>query len=197
MRFLLLNIRKAGWVLVLCAVNSFAATYFVTTSGSDSNSGAQASPWRTIGKAVAMLQPGDVVMVAAGDYGEKVSSVRSGTAGARITFKAQGKAVTKTFNINHNYITIDGFEMTGANDTYMMTWKGTFGELLNNTIHDTGASGGIVRAQGNNFTARGNRYYSSSGPGEDLTVFIADGGDNQLWESNEVGPGKDNDAFRA
>lgn len=41
----------------------------------------------------------------------------------------------------------------------------------------------------------GNRYFSATGPGDDLTIFIL-GGDHSIAESNEVGPGKDVDAFR-
>jgi hypothetical protein len=103
--------------------------------------------------------------------------------------------VTRTFNVNHHYITIDGFEMTGANEGYMMTWSGDFGELLNNKIHDTGASWGVVKGSGDNLLIKGNRYYASSGPGDDLTVFILEG-NNSVAEENEIGPAKDIDAFR-
>lgn len=38
--------------------------------------------------------------------------------------------MTKTFNINHDYITIDGFEMTAANDGHMMTITGSYCEVV-------------------------------------------------------------------
>ena len=92
-----------------------AATYYVSTSGSDQNPGTQLSPWRTIQQAVDTMVAGDTAIVTAGKYNEIVNTVRSGTAGHRITIKASGQVVTKTFDIAHQYITIDGFEMTAAN----------------------------------------------------------------------------------
>ncbi len=176
-----------------------ATTYYVdrnNSQASDSNAGSQSQPWKTIGKAASAMVAGDTAIVVAGTYNEKVTTARSGAAGSRITFKANGTVATRTFNVSHNYVTIDGFEMTGANDGFMMTWSGSFGELLNNTIHDTGASWGIVRGDGDNLAIRGNRYYSSTGPSNDLPVFIVSG-DNQIVENNEIGPAKDIDAFRA
>jgi len=184
--------------LVGASVPGLAATYYVDRghpSASDANPGTLAAPWKTIGKAATAMVAGDTAIVVAGTYAESTSTVRSGSSGSRITFRAQGAVVTKTFNVSHHYITIDGFEMTGANDGYMMTWSGNFGELLNNTIHDTGATWGIVRSTGSSLTIRGNLYYSATGPGDDLTVFILDG-NNSIAEDNEIGPAKDIDAFR-
>ncbi len=177
---------------------ALAATYYVdrgNSGASDANPGTLAAPWKTIGKAASAMVAGDTAIVVAGTYSEKVSSVRSGNSGSRITFRAQGSVFTRTFNVSHHYITIDGFDMAGANDGYMMSWSGNFGELLNSTMHDTGASWGIVRSTGDNMIIRDNLYYSSTGPGDDLTVFILDG-DNAVAEDNEIGPAKDIDAFR-
>lgn len=180
------------------ASSAAAATYHVSTTGNDANNGTSSTPWRTIRKAASVAVGGDTVIVNAGSYGESVTTVRGGSAGNRITFRANGRAVTKTFNIDHPYVTIDGFEMTGANDGFMMTLRGSYCELLNNTIHDTGATWGVVRMESDTMTGcviRGNRYHSSTGPGDDLTVFII-GGTNHLVENNEIGPGKDLDVFR-
>src|SRR4051794_1062689 len=101
---------------LVSVVSSSAATYYVSPSGNDAAPGSQTQPWRTIAKAATMMKAGDTSIVNAGTYNEKVSTARAGTASARITFRANGKAITKTFSINHDYVTIDGFEMTGAND---------------------------------------------------------------------------------
>ena len=190
------------WLFLLMGIsaNALAATtYYVdrnNSQASDSNPGSQAQPWKTIGKAASAMVAGDTAIVVTGTYNEKVNTARSGNSGNRITFRGMPGARILTFlNVGHSYITIEGFEMTGANEGYMMTWNGSFGELLNNKIHDTGASWGVIRGDGDNFTLRGNHYYSSSGPGDDLAIFII-GGDNSLAENNEIGPGKDVDAFR-
>jgi len=61
----------------------------VAKTGSDSASGAQASPYLTIGKAAQVAQPGDTVTVHAGTYREWVKPVRGGTSEAkRITYRA-------------------------------------------------------------------------------------------------------------
>src|SRR5690606_38594453 len=114
----------------------------------------------------------------AGRYNEIVNTARSGTAGKPITIKASGNVVTKTFNIGHDYTTIDGFEMTAANQGHMMTITGSYCQILNNTIHDTGASWGVIRMDGLEIAGcliRGNRFYSSTGPGDDLPLIIVSG----------------------
>jgi VCBS repeat-containing protein len=45
-----------------------AATYFVSTTGSDTNTGLSGFPWRTITHALAVVVSGDIVNVAAGTY---------------------------------------------------------------------------------------------------------------------------------
>jgi parallel beta-helix repeat protein len=70
--------------------------FYVSPSGSDSNPGTLAAPWRTIGKAAATLSAGQTVYLRAGTYAEgmgtscttsynTVSFSNSGTSGAPIT----------------------------------------------------------------------------------------------------------------
>jgi parallel beta-helix repeat protein len=66
-----------------------AATYYVSTSGSDTNSGTQAQPWLTIQKAVKTVVAGDTIYVRGGQYnGIKNGWVfnNSGTQAKPITF---------------------------------------------------------------------------------------------------------------
>jgi hypothetical protein len=188
------------FVLVGCTIPGLtqSATYYVSTTGHDRNPGTPTAPWRTIQKAVYTMVGGDTTIVLAGKYNEVVNTVRSGTPGHRITIRASGRVVTRTFNIDHHYITIDSFEMTAANQPFMMTIIGSHCELLNNTIHDTGASWGVVRMNSATLTGcliKGNRFYSSNGPGNDLPLIIVSGRNNVI-EGNEIGPAKDLDVFR-
>ena len=156
------------------------------------------APWRTLQKAMNTMVGGDKTIVLAGKYNEMVNTVRSGTDGHRIAMKAAGQVVTKTFDIAHQYITLEGFEMTGANEPYMMTITGSHCEILNNTIHDTGAAWGVIRMNGATLTGcliKGNRFYSATGPGNDLPLIIVSGRNNVI-EGNEIGPAKDLDVFR-
>jgi hypothetical protein len=64
-----------------------AATYYVRTSGSDSNAGTSPiAAFRTVGRALTAAQAGDVVYVGGGTYTGSVTTVRAGTASARIRF---------------------------------------------------------------------------------------------------------------
>lgn len=73
---------------MLVAAEAKAATYYVSTSGQDANSGQQGSPWRTIAKAASTIGPGDTAIISGGTYAEKITQTKSGTATAPITFTA-------------------------------------------------------------------------------------------------------------
>ncbi len=86
-----------GW-LALSPSASWAATYYVdgsNPSARDTNPGTQAQPWKTIGKATGLLQPGDTVYVKAGVYRELVILSKSGTAAKPITIAAAPGAAGK------------------------------------------------------------------------------------------------------
>ena len=61
----------------------------VATTGSDSNAGTEAAPWRTIGHALSSLTAGDTLVVHGGTYVEHVAgSLNAGTASAPIVVRA-------------------------------------------------------------------------------------------------------------
>src|SRR5919112_6741873 len=65
------------------------AELHVATTGSDSAEGSADQPLRTIGRAAAIAQPGDTVVVHAGEYREWVQPQRGGLSDQRrITFQA-------------------------------------------------------------------------------------------------------------
>ena len=66
-----------------------AAEIFVATDGSDDNKGSAADPFRTIGAAAEVAQPGDVITVRGGTYRERVDPPRGGTSHEqRIVYRA-------------------------------------------------------------------------------------------------------------
>lgn len=101
------------------------ATYAVSPGGSDASAGSAAAPWQTLQKAAESVAPGDVVVVEDGDYAG-FACRRSGTAERRIVFKARnrygakitranpGKGVDWISILSASYITIDGFDVSGA-----------------------------------------------------------------------------------
>ena len=74
--------------MVLWAATAEATTYYVGTTGNDSNNGTSLNtPFRTIGKAASVVNPGDVVNVRGGTYGEAVNINRGGALGNPVTFQ--------------------------------------------------------------------------------------------------------------
>ncbi|MER7930760.1 MULTISPECIES: sigma-70 family RNA polymerase sigma factor [unclassified Streptomyces] len=114
-----------------------APTYFVSSSGSDSNPGTTAgSPFRTIQKAGDLAGPGDVVAVMNGTYtesrrGSNVLTVkRSGRPGAPITFMAypgqrpvlKPKTAWNGISVyGASYIVIKNLEVEGNNAALSLT----------------------------------------------------------------------------
>lgn len=72
--------------------NVSAATYYVSTTGSDSNPGTQSQPWRTISKVNSQhFLPGDYILFRKGDvWREQLIVPSSGAQGKPITFGAYG-----------------------------------------------------------------------------------------------------------
>jgi hypothetical protein len=90
-----------------------ATTYWVSTTGSDSNPGTEAAPWKTLQHTVGLLSPGDTVRVKAGSYAGFVygwDGEPGGTAQAPITYLADpGVVIT-----SRNSKTADGINIEGA-----------------------------------------------------------------------------------
>src|SRR5436190_18720895 len=101
---------RCGLPMVLASVLTVfgpcasAATYYVSTAGSDSNPGSQSAPFRHLSKGAAVAtKPDDTVIVMDGTYNNEgvtkpnfvVTLYYSGTSGHPITFIAQnrGKAI--------------------------------------------------------------------------------------------------------
>ena len=87
------------------------ATIYVSTTGSDSGSGASGSPVKSITKAAQLAQAGDTVLVGAGTYNGTVSISKNGTASGQITFKPADGA----------HVVIDGSQTGAGTDLVTIT----------------------------------------------------------------------------
>src|ERR1043166_9678617 len=75
---------------------SHASTYYVSATGSDTNNGSQAAPFRQIRAALPHVQAGDTVLISDGSYlGFNVDSLH-GSSGLPITFQATGSNAVVT-----------------------------------------------------------------------------------------------------
>lgn len=74
----------AACLLLVLPGTGAATDYFVSPSGDDTNPGTFTSPFRTLGRAVRFLGPGDTCYLRAGTYREQVRLTRSGLPGLPI-----------------------------------------------------------------------------------------------------------------
>lgn len=105
-------------------VQAAAGTYYVSTTGSDSNPGSIDKPWRTIQYAVNRANAGDTIYIRGGYYGESVYIQRSGANGSPITVSAyNGESV----------------EINGGSNIAIYTWSGqSYWTFENLTIKSNG-----------------------------------------------------------
>lgn len=125
------------------ALASDGKTFYVASSGADSNPGlSQKLPLRTIQRAAELTKPGDTVLVAAGTYDERVVINASGEAGHPIKLIAArgAKVVVQGFEIRGNYVEVAGFEITNHNATQErgvgVYLTGSHDVVSGNSIHD-------------------------------------------------------------
>ncbi|MFZ2287109.1 MAG: right-handed parallel beta-helix repeat-containing protein [Bacteroidales bacterium] len=136
-------------LLILAALTGISEdvlsqSYYVSATGSDSNSGTIASPFLTIAKAVTMVQPGETIYVRGGTYNltATITLGKSGTANSRISlisypgekpvldFSAQALGGNnRGMVITGSYWLIRGLNITGAGDNGMLISGGN-----NNTV---------------------------------------------------------------
>jgi parallel beta-helix repeat protein len=103
---------------------SSGTTFYVATTGADTNPGTLAQPWKTVQKAESTLQPGQRALVRAGTYTQELYWDRDGTAANPITLEAYPgeKPVLRTsggyvLEIVASYVRIRGFKLENATNT--------------------------------------------------------------------------------
>jgi len=195
--------------LILLALSSIpllaqsGSTFYVSKSGSNSNSGSYTAPWLTIQHAATTVTAGATVYVEAGVYNESVTFPASGTASNPITFASYpgqtatidgtGLSVNGTQGliniINQSYITVNGFEIrnyttSSASPTPAGIWvtgSGSGVQLLNNLVHN------ITTTSEKNGNAFGIAVYgTSSTPITNLTISGNQVYDLKTGESESV-----------
>jgi Right handed beta helix region len=148
-------------VLFVCVSAAFGQTdssFFVSTTGNDSNPGTQTAPWRTIQHAADVARAGSTVTVRGGVYEELVSIKGSGNAtDGYITFRSypgetavldaahfapDGRSSILTIH-NQSYVRIEGFELRNYRTAehrltplgISVMGAGSHIELLKNNVH--------------------------------------------------------------
>lgn len=135
------------------------STYFVATTGSDSNPGTEAQPFATLQHAADLVAPGDTVIVEDGTYstgaGSHVVTVnKGGTASDWVWFRSKNPRGAKidgkgtgtsgfAFESQAGFVRIEGFEIfgmaaNGSADAIECYGGGHDVEIVGNLIHDIG-----------------------------------------------------------
>ena len=140
------------------------ASYYVSTSGSDTDAGSEAAPFKTIGKAAQVAAAGDVVYVKAGTYAERVTLSKSGTSGAPITVRTFGSDsvnVSSGFAITGSYNVVDGFEVAEGSVSPAVSISGSYNVANDLNIHHIGQVAHVERhgvTVGGNHNTLSNSY---------------------------------------
>jgi hypothetical protein len=148
-------------VLFACisgAIGQTNSSFYVSTTGADSNPGTQTAPWRTVQHAVDTVRAGSTVNVRGGVYEELVSIKASGNAtDGYITFRSypgetavldaehftpSGRQGVLTIH-NQSYVRIEGFEIRNFRTAehrlaplgISIMGSGSHIELLKNNVH--------------------------------------------------------------
>jgi hypothetical protein len=158
--------KSASVTLTMEAPSRSGVTYYVATTGSDSNAGSLAAPFRTVQHAATIAAAGDTVQVRGGVYNEKVYLSGSGNAtSGYITFMSypgETAVVDGTglsccgstgqdglfYLTTNSYIIIQGFEIRNYTSSTKSSpvgidfqGAGSYVQILNNHIHNIAATG--------------------------------------------------------
>lgn len=133
-------------LLLLLPTTLHAATYYVSTTGLDTNSGTITSPYRTIYQAQVTATAGDTIYVRGGIYNERFDIWENGTSTARLTIAAypgehaiiDGTGQTGALvSIESAYLDFSGFEVRNSPDYGISCWGCTYSRIVNNRIHSS------------------------------------------------------------
>src|ERR1700722_14553656 len=192
-----------SFMLLVCVCRVFGQADFacyVSTTGSDSNSGTQTAPWRTVQHAADSARAGTTVNVRGGVYEELVSIHASGNAReGYITFRSypretaildaehftpEGRSGVLTIH-NQSYVRIEGFEIRNYRTAehrltplgIRVTGSGSHIELLKNNVHHIENN-----FQGRDAPGRGGNGFGIAVYGTDAKTPITD----LIIDGNEV-----------
>jgi hypothetical protein len=189
----LFNLFLAVLVMLLASCGGSGSTqtqlakpeYYVSPSGSDTNPGTLAQPWKTLNYAVSKLKSGDTLYARGGIYAERVTVSKSGTASSPITITnysgespiidGAGLSVGNwetLLALNGNYINTSGFEIRNINidgyggnsgsivvlGGYGVSIQGNNDTISHLNVHNTWAQG--IFASGDNSTIQDSTIYN-------------------------------------
>ncbi|MGH2785060.1 MAG: right-handed parallel beta-helix repeat-containing protein [Actinomycetota bacterium] len=178
-----------------------ATTYYTALSGSDTNPGSFASPFRTVAKGLRALFAGDTLIVRGGTYVERITSVvyRSGNAGNPIrvaAYPGEKPVIKGVLQIRDaNYWTFDGinvlWDAASIEDPAVKIMHGVNWSFINGEVWGAKSYAGIFVGSGevgepSNWRIAGNCIhdtYAAHPPFLDHNLYIG------LKAEDQPGPG--------
>lgn len=185
------SLRNFLLVVILSTLTSMAfaqagSTFYVSTTGSDSNSGSSSAPWLTIQHAASTATAGATVIVEAGTYHESVTFSTSGTSAEPIVFNGRGTAI------------VDG--STGVTCCTTPSFETSNGFLCCNTqgLFNIGSASGVNYLTVEGFTVQ--NYKSSTKANVPLGILVAGSGTginilNNTVQNIQTTAGRDGNAY--
>jgi parallel beta-helix repeat protein len=187
--FMFLAINLSGTVVL-----GAGQTFYVTSTGNDSNSCSQTLPCRQIRRAIELVGPGDTVLVANGTYKGFNVANHHGLAGSPITIKAQGTSavIAKTtdrsdnrdtiFITHSSYIVVDGLRSSGANRAAMrIDWSPHV--TVRNCVFGNNTTWGIFTDFSDDLLLENNEAYGS---GSQHGIYVSNSGDRPIVRGNRL-----------
>jgi outer membrane protein assembly factor BamB len=157
------------------AESDSSSSYYVSTTGSDSNSGALAQPWKTIGHATPRLKAGDTLYIMGGTYPEHAWVTTSGTLtspilvtsynseevildGVNNSLPAHGSG-TPLLGITGDWVTVSNLTLRNSGEMGISA-SGQHDTLDNLSVHHSWETGVIL--MGNYDLIQNSRVWSNS-----------------------------------
>ena len=192
-------------IFIICIITliniplvNFANTYYVATSGNDTNPGTETQPWSSIQKAVNSLISGDTVYIKSGTYSERVIIQNSGTLNNNIVFSnyqndtviIDGTGINWGANWNglfdisgKNYITIHGLDIQNAD--YGGFWIENSDNITIENCHTYNTfSSGIGVWNSNHIIIKNNEIELACNDGEQECITIANSNNCEIYGNN-------------
>ncbi len=173
--------------------------YYISTQGSDANSGSILQPWRTVGGASTHMAPGDFAYLRGGTYSGQIAITASGSAGLPLTFTGypgesplliepptSPGADLDTIRVYGSYITLDHLRISDQNDPGQAIWiAGSSHDVMVSHSEIFGAHGqGILITGDKNTIYRNSIHDNGTHTPYDHGIYIEGGGN--LVRSNTI-----------
>ncbi len=169
-------------VVLTVPLTGWAESRHVDPSGDDANAGTETKPWKTLQHAIDQLNPGDVLLVRAGNYPEHVRINRSGEKDRPITIKARANDLVTldpgSFTaVDQSHLRLEGYVIMNTNDdrpAIEFSGSGGFIEIVRNEITGlVSENAAALRVGGtlHDFRIEGNHvHHNSTGAQEAIRV---------------------------